>query len=284
MSLARGKCILMTQHKVAPPMLWFLVPVRHPATVRDWGAVKAVMALTFRSIAAQDHPDWACIIAADEAADLPDPPAPAAGRFHVVRTALPPAVIPRKGWRNRTPFYHAIRADKAARLRAAYLAAGPEGHVMVTDFDDLVSRRLAGLAAAAPEASGWYFDQGLLWAGGGWVMDYPRRFHRYCGSSHILHQRHLAPIRQGRDAGDDLALHFLGSHVVAHDRLAAEGDPLAPLPFCGAVYRIGHGGATSRQSFAREVAKGRTPWGMLRRLGRLRPRPEGFAAEFMGGA
>jgi hypothetical protein len=51
-------------------VLSFLIPVRHPATVRDWDAVKAVMALTFRSIAGQDHPDWHCVIAADETAEL----------------------------------------------------------------------------------------------------------------------------------------------------------------------------------------------------------------------
>lgn len=241
------------------------------------------MALTFRSIAAQDHPDWHCVIAADETADLPDPPAHAIGKFHVVRTSLPPAVIPKKDRRNRTPFYHAIRADKAARLRAAFLTARPTGHVMVTDFDDLVSRRLAGLAAASPDASGWYFDTGMLWAGGGWVMDYPQKFFRYCGTSHILHRRHLVPIFDGQPEADDLALHFLGSHVIARDRLARTDDPLAPLPFCGAVYRVGHSGATSRQSFGLEVVKGKTPLGIARRLSWLHPRPSDFAAEFMGG-
>ncbi len=264
-------------------MLSFLIPVRHPATVKDWDAVKSVMALTFRSIAAQDHPDWHCVIAADETADLPDPPRHAAGKFQVVRTTLPPAVIPKKDLRNRLPFYHAIRADKAARLRTALLVAQPTGHVMVTDFDDLVSRRLAGFAAGAPQASGWYFDQGVLWAGGGWVMDYPQRFFRYCGTSHILHQRHLTPILDSGQEADDLALHFLGSHVLARDRLAHTNDPLAPLPFCGAVYRIGHAGATSRQSFLLEVLKGRTPQGIARRLSWLHLKPGGFAAEFMGG-
>lgn len=263
-------------------MLSFLIPVRHPATVKDWGAVKSVMALTFRSIAAQDHPDWHCVIAADETADLPDPPRHAAGKFQVVRTTLPPAVIPKKDLRNRLPFYHAIRADKAARLRAAFLAAQPTGHVMVTDFDDLVSRRLAGFAAGAPQDSGWYFDQGVLWAGGGWVMDYPQRFFRYCGTSHILHQRHLTPILDSGPEADDLALHFLGSHVLSRDRLASGDDPLAPLPFCGAVYRIGHAGATSHQSFLLEVLKGRTPRGIAQRLSWLHRKPGGFAAEFMG--
>jgi hypothetical protein len=113
-------------------------------------------------------------------------------------------------------------------------------------------------------------------------MDYPQRFFRYCGTSHILHQRHLTPILDSGPEADDLALHFLGSHVLARDRLAHTNDPLAPLPFCGAVYRIGHAGATSRQSFLLEVLKGRTPRGIAQRLSWLHRKPGGFAAEFMG--
>jgi hypothetical protein len=36
-------------------MLTFLIPVRHPDSVSDWGIVRSLMGETLRSVAAQDH-------------------------------------------------------------------------------------------------------------------------------------------------------------------------------------------------------------------------------------
>ena len=39
---------------------------------------------------------------------------------------------------------------------------------------------------------------------------------------------------------------MLGSHVFLHEQMEASKTPLAPLPFIGAIYRIGHAEAHSR--------------------------------------
>jgi hypothetical protein len=52
-------------------MLTFVVPVRHPESAKEWGRLKANLAQTVRSIAAQDVGGWKAVIAANAGLDLP---------------------------------------------------------------------------------------------------------------------------------------------------------------------------------------------------------------------
>lgn len=45
---------------------------------------------------------------------------------------------------------------------------------------------------------------------------------------------------------------MIGSHVFLRETLAGEGQPLAPLPFVGATYRVGHAGSRSRSDGLRK--------------------------------
>lgn len=79
----------------------------------------------------------------------------------------------------------------------------------------------------------------------------------------------------------------MGSHIFIRDDLAAAGTPLAPLPFCGAVYRTGHNESWShsrgmwRQYFP---PKGllRDPVELARRLRRLRLKGRAMEAAYFG--
>lgn len=263
-------------------MLTFVIPVRHPSSIADPTMVKRMMAETLASIAAQTHPDWICVVAAERDADLPDLPP----KVEVVTTDIPAPHLPdirsdKQGNRR------AIRVDKGARILAGLVAAQPRGHVMVVDYDDFISHRLAALSAAEPEADGWYFDCGLLYSGGAWISRYRREFYRFCGTSHIVHSRLLDIPRTVANADPDFVARMLGSHVYIRDALAAQGTPLIPLRFDGAVYRIGHADASSRSSALRRHLFNRrtlrTPMTFLQNALSLRPITPAFRKEFFGG-
>ena len=263
-------------------MITFLVPIRHPGSVPNWSLVRDLVATTLRSIAAQDHPDWACYVALEAGAEIDSPPE----GVRVARTRIPDPHLPREMAARAA----AVRRDKGARLVAALSAAVEDGraagHVMICDYDDLVSRRLADHAAARPEADGWTVERGHLWDGGRWTLLFPGVFHQLCGTSLIVHARHLTgpdgPLHR-RDAADRL----LGSHKFLARDLAAAATPLEPLPFPGAVYRMGTGvNAMNPRGLMRWVTHPlrvrRHPTRQLRALAAMRRVGSSFRREFMG--
>lgn len=221
-------------------MLTFVIPVRHPSSISEPAVAKKLMAETLASITAQTSPDWTCVIAAEPDADLPDlPPG-----VEVVTTDIPAPDLPdiRSDKRaNR----QVVRMDKGARIMNALVAAQPRGHVMVVDYDDLISRRLAAFCAKHPEDNGWYVESGWLFGGGALLTAHPENFSRLCGTSILIHSRLLRIPQKLEDTDFDYAGRTLGDHVFVRADLEAAGTPLAPLPFPGAVYRVGHKNSAS---------------------------------------
>lgn len=221
-------------------MLTFVIPIRHPSSIAEPDVAKALMAETFASVAAQTHPDWRCVIAAEADAALPELPA----GFEVVWTDIPAPDMPdirldKRGNRQ------AVRMDKGARIMTALVAAQPEGHVMVVDYDDFISRRLAAHCAEHPDADGWYVESGWLYGGGAFVNAYPEKFSRLCGTSILVHSRLLRIPQTPGDIDFDYAGRMLGDHVFIRPELEEAGTPLVPLPFPGAIYRVGHRNSAS---------------------------------------
>ena len=69
-------------------------------------------------------------------------------------------------------------------------------HVMVLDADDCVSNRLARLVAEHPDANGWYIAKGYFYREGmNTVHVERRRFHKWCGSSHIARPEFWITVR-----------------------------------------------------------------------------------------
>lgn len=264
-------------------MLTFVIPVRHPSSIADQGLARRLMAETLASLSAQTHPDWSCVIAAERDADLPALPP----KVEVVRTDIPaPDLPPLHG--HKQEFWTKVRLDKGRRIMTALTAVQPEGHVMVVDYDDLVSRRLAALSAEHPDANGWFFDSGWLYSGGSLVSAYPEDFNRFCGTSVIVHGR-LLRIPRSMDGFDpDYTSRTLGGHIWIRQDLADAGSPLQPLPFPGAVYRIGHPHAVSLSNtlLSRAINRStiRRPTEVFRELSRLRPLGRSLRQEFFGEA
>ena len=236
-------------------MLTFLIPVRHQETAKNWPEIKSYLAKTIQSLAAQEHPDWQAVIVANNGADLPAMPS----KVDVCFVDIPPAILP--DMRDRPKYNQAVREDKGARLLAGLVQSQPKGHVMVVDFDVLVSNRLARLVAENPDSPGWYFDSGYLYSGGDDLLFYETGFWKLCGTSHIVRTDLLGVPASIEDADERLKINWLGSHKSLKKDMALQGTPLMKLPFPGAVYRTGHADSTSRSRNVSQYIKSKSDAG-----------------------
>ena len=147
---------------------------------------------------------------------------------------------------------------------------------MTVDFDDFVHRDLAATVAAAPEANGWFVDRGYCYDGGPLLYRFPRGFDGLCGTSLIVRADLLRIPSDEESADEAWVRRWLGSHVSLRRDLEAEGTPLAPLPFAGAIYRVGYRGNASsnltiRRWFFRKRLAVTRPHRFVARLTNLRP-------------
>lgn len=264
-------------------ILTFIIPVRHQDNARDWRRIKRTLSETMRSISHQEVNGWKAVIVANHGADLPN----LLKGFEVKWVDFPPNEISMQSNVKMEQFYEALRSDKGRRILAGMLHAGEMGHVMVVDDDDFVSRRLTSFVAENPGANGWFIRDGYIWSDGGWLLFRPADFSRICGTSHII-RADLFQLPPSLEAADEAYIRrILGSHIFLHDHLGAAGTPLAPLPFIGAVYRIGHAESYTRSGsifwnyfLKRQVLK--NPKELLWRFSRLRIKTRPIEEEFFG--
>jgi len=259
------------QRRSAECVLTFVVPLRHPQNSTDWPALKGRLAQTVRSISGQDDGRWRAIIVANEGSDLPQLP----GNFALKLVDFPPNPMFERGNNDLEAFRDACRLDKGRRVLAGIREAGRSGHVMVVDDDDFVSSRLTSFVAAHAGKNGWYVRDGYLWGDGGRLLYEYADFSMFCGTSHIVRSALYELPESAETVDSDYIRRMLGSHVFIREHLAARGQPLEPLPFVGAIYRVGHAGAHSKSSglirqvfFKRELLK--DPLKLLQRFSRLR--------------
>jgi hypothetical protein len=272
-----------TRHDSPKCVLTFVIPLRHPQNSADWPALKRRLTETIRSIAAQDDARWRAVVVANEGADLPVLP----GNFSVKRVDFPPNPMFEQGDNDLEAFRDACRLDKGRRVLAGILEADKSGYVMVVDDDDFVSCRLTSFVADCPGDNGWYVQNGYIWGDGGNLIYEYADFSKLCGTSHIVRAALYALPASVEAANPDYVRKMFGSHIFIREYLAARGQPLEPLPFIGAVYRIGHAGAHSRSSglirqvfFKRELLK--NPLRLVGRFSRLRRLETTVRHEFWG--
>jgi glycosyltransferase involved in cell wall biosynthesis len=252
-------------------VLTFVIPLRHPHNSPDWPALKRRLAETMRSIAGQDDGRWRAIIVANRGSDLP----PLPGKFELKQVDFPPNPMFEQGHNDRDAFLDSCRVDKGRRVLAGILEADRTSYVMVVDDDDFVSSRLTSFVADHLGESGWYVRDGYIWGDGGRLIYQYADFSMYCGTSHIVRTA-LYELPASVEAADpDYLRKIFGSHVFVREYLERRGEPLKPLPFVGAVYRVGHAGAHSKSVglirqvfFRRELL--RNPLKVAGRFARLR--------------
>jgi hypothetical protein len=263
--------------------LTFIIPLRHPENSPDWPALKRRLAQTIRSIAAQDDVRWRAIIVANAGSDLPELP----NNFRLVQVRFPPNPMFEQGDNDRAAFLDSCRLDKGRRVLTGVLQADKSGYSMVVDDDDFVSCRLTSFAAGRPEANGWYVQNGYIWGDGGKLLYEYADFWKFCGTSHIVRTALYELPASVEDTDPNYLRRIFGSHVYVRGYLEARGKPLEPLPFVGAVYRIGHVGAHSKSPglvrqvfFKREILK--NPLKLAQRFSRLRLLDASVKQQFWG--
>jgi hypothetical protein len=266
----------------ATAVITFVIPVRHPDNARDWALLKSNLTQTVASISAQRHPGWRAVVVANHGADLPALPV----GFEVVRVDFPPNPRHDFDGQDKEAVYESFRLDKGRRVLAGMLAARDTRFYMIVDDDDFVSNRLVGFAAANATKPGWYIASGYVWTPGGtMVFDQPN-FHDHCGTSLIVSADLYRLPASPQEASDAWIASLLGSHRgVAELLLARTGTSLEPLPFHGAVYRVGHAGAHSGSGnmlrmYFLSGAAWRRPHRLVKNLRRLRTLDRGLAEEF----
>lgn len=263
--------------------LTFVIPVRHPNNARDWSELKNNLAVTLASIANQAEPGWRAVVVANSSSDLPPLPA----GVEVAWVDFPPNSLHEQGTADREEFYEAVRFDKGRRILAGMLAAGPTDYFMVVDDDDLISSSLTGFVKQHRGENGWFVYHGYVWSPGKTLIYRCPNFSMVCGTSHIIRADLFALPASIETAKVDYIKMMLGSHVFITKHLAAQGTPLAALPFPGAIYRTGHTGSHSRSKdilstylLHRWLLK--RPMELARRFSRLRLLGGGLRREFFG--
>jgi hypothetical protein len=164
--------------------------------------------------------------------------------------------------------WDAILVDKGLRLAHALAGSRPQGHVMVVDYDDLVSRRLTEVVAGQPDAPGWFVDAGFLWDGGAVASVLPTGFNDLCGTSLLIRADLL---RIPADPTDPRHLDWIKSTLGSHKQWHGLFE-LEDLGFPGAVYRIGSGANVSGAigQGRRVLRAAKRPSGLARHLRVLR--------------
>lgn len=240
-------------------MLAFITSLRHPHNSDDYSRVERLLQDSLASVQRQTSRDFSVwVVGNRRPATLPR------GVEYVDVDFEPPSRVasPLTG-------VDAVLRDKGSKLVVGLLAAlaSDPDHVTFFDADDLVSRRLAGLAAAEPDADGWRITRGWRWVSERRSIRPQPEFHRHCGAGHIVHRRHY-PLPEGLSPsstveeiaaalGPRMSRHF-GSHLHISDDLAESGHPLTEVPFPAALYRVGTGenhSGISMGGFGRPVSR-----------------------------
>jgi hypothetical protein len=263
--------VSMNPNDLRGSVLTFVIPIRHPQNSKDWPALKQRLAQTILSIAGQDDARWRAIIVANKGSDLPALP----GKFELKEVDFAPNPMVEQGDNDLETFRDSFRLDKGRRVLAGILETDRTGYLMIVDDDDFVSCRLTGFVAAHLGESGWYVRDGYVWRDGGRLIYKYADFSKFCGTSHII-KAALYELPASVGAADpDYLRKIFGSHIHIREYLEERGERLEPLPFAGAIYRIGHAGAHSKSPglikqffFKRELL--RNPFKLVDRFARLR--------------
>ena len=168
------------------------------------------------------------------------------------------------------------------------LSAPDSRFFMIVDDDDFVSARITSYVARHAGMNGWKIEKGYVWGDGGRLLYKHDDFANYCGTSLIVRADLYALPERFEDASEQYIKTMLGSHVQIGRILAQQGAPLMPLPFRGAIYRVGHRGAHSKSKglaglYFFNFATLARPFQFLRNLKRLRYLDQRRRAEFFGG-
>lgn len=209
-------------------MLVFVIPLQSPEASRDWERISRLAVRTVRSACNQTSPDYQVILVCNQRPEG----CPTHEKLTVIEEEFP-LPEPSSAGRMRDKFRKVHRGLIEARRFAP-------AHIMITDADDCVSRRLAAFVASYATQPGWYLGRGYVHDEGTRWLFGRKNFDVICGTSAIVRvERSDLPQSMEDDPSQFTLLAF--GHGVIREGMAQRGDPLQSLPFPGAVYITGTG-------------------------------------------
>lgn len=214
-------------------MLTFIISMRARALARDWGYHTWLLQNTLNSILAQTNPEFNVVVACH---DLPEIPQIKNAAVHMLRVDFPP---PRRDNDD-------MCVDKVLKISRGveWAMANGSNYVMYVDADDLVSRRLSEFVAAHSGENGWYFLSGYNYRYGERRMYRHMPHHLICGTGAIVRTNLLRFERIDLYRGENVETLAAAGIANYRSHLAAQGAPIKPLPFPGAIYVL-HDDSTS---------------------------------------
>lgn len=265
--------------------LAYCIPLIHPSAVHSWVEVCNRLCETVSSLINASGSNAGIFIGTNREASLPKLPLCVTN----IPLDIPPPASPvfRHAALSEETHRELVRLDKGLKLLAAITQARACGYqyIMTVDADDLVSNRVPQWVKHNLGVPGWYVQQGWLHTvGSRWIYREPQ-FHEICGTCFIIRIDILDIPTDPSLMPEDAIKKKLGSHKFLTKILESRGTPLAPLPFPGGVYRIGHEGNVSETvslkalCFQRYMLRQR-PLKFAKNLLRLRPLTRSFQSEF----
>ncbi len=230
----------------------FIVAIRHPETVISLHEQQTALADLFRSIDAQTDRRFAVYVACNPEQILPEH-----GPYvHRVNVDIPPNTQMAKA-KTLEELYELFRNDKGSRVAAALDVIDRDAYVMIVDDDDFVSSRIVEFVLSQQgERTGWLVDKGYSWTTGSGALYEVDGFHRLCGTSVVAPARYYKYVRKQGSTRD--GIQELGGHRAVVDNARRNKLTFQPLPFRGAIYRLGHSNA-SQADVQRLTANGKGP-------------------------
>ncbi|WP_199320672.1 hypothetical protein [Leptolyngbya sp. FACHB-261] len=138
----------------------------------------------------------------------------------------------------------AKRTDKGRKILAGLIHARQfsPSHTMVVDADDCISKNLAAFVDQRAGNNGWFLNKGYRYHDGDSFVYLKRRnFYRMCGTCNIVrYDLNQLPEHPEYNRGYGYYEYYI-AHERVKETLAAQGSPLKPLPFSGAVYMVENG-------------------------------------------
>ncbi|MFC3120823.1 hypothetical protein [Agaribacter flavus] len=225
-------------------VLNFIVPIRHPDTVKDKEHQQDCLSQLFRSFDNQNCNAWKVYIACNTEQKLPELPK----NFHVVYVNIRPSNHEVASL-TREEMFVAIRHDKGSRIAAAMDCVEDDELVMVVDDDDLLHENLVSFITDKVEQKFFYVEKGYFWESGTKRLGKIDNIHKFCGSTLILPKNAYAMFNENElnslgMVNHDYGIAEIGSHHLIFKRFKVEEGHWLAVPFRAVIYRVQHTNAS----------------------------------------
>lgn len=255
--------------------------MRARALSRDWGYHTWLLERTLDSIVAQTSLDYDAVVVCHDIPEIAHKEHP---KVHFVSVDFPPP------GRISDDMYR----DKVLKITRGieWASRRCSEYVMFVDADDLVSRRLASFVSTHSGKNGWYIKSGFTFRYGDRWLRKSVPHHMICGTCAIVRTDLLMSSKSEFCRGETANTLANAGHTNYVSHLEAQGAPIEPLPFPGAVYVIhaeststilsiaGRSGAMAEKH--RPAWRRTLSWGKraVKELGKLRPLTNEAREEF----